>query len=103
MAHLGIVPKFFGYGRMSVRAKKVVRGHVSPSGRLSLPAEFRKAVGLERGGDVVVELDEREIRIRTLDDAIADAQALSQRLLAGKRNASLDDFLRERKANWKEP
>ena len=29
--------------------------------------------------------------------------ALSQRLLAGKRNASVDDFLKERKADWKEP
>ena len=88
---------------MSTDAKKFVRGHVSPTGRLSLPAEFRKAVGLERGGDVVVELDNREIRIRTLDDAIAEAQALSRRLLAGKRNASVDDFLKERKADWKEP
>src|SRR5262249_8483888 len=89
--------------RMRKSAKKFVRGHVSPSGRLSLPAEFRKAVGLERGGEVVVELDDREIRIRTLDDAIAEAQALSQRLLAGKRNASVDDFLKERRADWKEP
>ena len=78
---------------MKTYAKKIVRGHVSASGRLSLPAEFRKAVGLEHGGDVVVELDNREIRIRTLDDTIAEAQALSQRLLAGKRNASVDDFL----------
>src|SRR5689334_7454382 len=57
--------------KMNDQAKKLVRGHVSASGRLSLPAEFRKAVGLEQGGDVVVELDNREIRIRTLDDTIA--------------------------------
>jgi bifunctional DNA-binding transcriptional regulator/antitoxin component of YhaV-PrlF toxin-antitoxin module len=88
---------------MSEQAKKLLRGHVSSSGRLSLPAEFRKAIGLERGGDVVVELDNREIRIRTLDDVVDEAQALSRRLLAGKRNASVDDFLKERKADWKEP
>jgi len=88
---------------MGEQAKKLLRGHVSPSGRLSLPAEFRKAIGLERGGDVVVELDNREIRIRTLDDVVDEAQALSRRLLAGKRNASVDDFLKERKADWKEP
>ena len=50
-----------------------------------------------------MELDKREIRIRTLDDAITEAQALSRRLLAGERNASVDDFLKERKADWKEP
>ena len=88
---------------MSEQAKKLLRAHVSSSGRLSLPAEFRKAIGLERGGDVVVELDNREIRIRTLDDVVDEAQALSRRLLAGKRNASVDDFLKERKADWKEP
>ena len=45
-----------------------VRARVSESGRISLPAEFRKAVGLERGGDLVVELEGREIRIRPLDE-----------------------------------
>jgi bifunctional DNA-binding transcriptional regulator/antitoxin component of YhaV-PrlF toxin-antitoxin module len=88
---------------MGTQAKKVARGHVSPTGRVSLPAEFRRAVGLERGGDVVVELDGNDIRIRTIDEAVARAQAMSRRLLAGKRSASVDDFLKERKADWKEP
>ena len=39
--------------KMTEQARKLVRGHVSPAGRLSLPAEFRKAVGLEGGGNVV--------------------------------------------------
>jgi bifunctional DNA-binding transcriptional regulator/antitoxin component of YhaV-PrlF toxin-antitoxin module len=88
---------------MGTQAKKVLRGHVSPTGRVSLPAEFRRAVGLERGGDVVVELDGNDIRIRTIDEAVARAQAMSRRLLAGKRSVSVDDFLKERKADWKEP
>jgi AbrB family looped-hinge helix DNA binding protein len=49
---------------------------VSKSGRLSVPAEFRKAIGLEQGGDVVVELDDRQLRIITVRDAIARAQEL---------------------------
>jgi hypothetical protein len=51
----------------------------------------------------VVELDGNDIRIRTIDEAVARAQAMSRRLLAGKRSASVDDFLKERKADWKEP
>ena len=66
-------------------------------GRISLPAEFRKAVGLERGGDVVVELEGREIRIRTLDEVVAHAQALTHRLLRGKPDATVDAFLAERR------
>jgi AbrB family looped-hinge helix DNA binding protein len=70
---------------------------VSASGRLSLPAKFRKAVGLERGGEVVIELDDREIRIRTIDEVVGRAQALTRRLLGGKADASLDAFLAERR------
>jgi len=73
------------------------RGRVSESGRLSIPAEFRKAVGLERGGDVVVELDGREIRIRTVGEVLAQAQALTRRLIGGKPKASVDAFLFERR------
>jgi bifunctional DNA-binding transcriptional regulator/antitoxin component of YhaV-PrlF toxin-antitoxin module len=65
----------------------VMRGRVSGSGRLSIPAEFRKGVGLERGGDVVVELDGREIRIRTVGEVIAQAQALTRQLIGDKPEA----------------
>ena len=74
-----------------------VRGRVSESGRLSLPAEFRKAMGLERGGDVVVELEDREIRIRTVDEVVARAQALARELIGGKPGADVDSFLAERR------
>ena len=73
------------------------RGRVSVSGRLSIPAEFRKAVGLDHGGDVVVELAGREIRIRTVDEVIAQSQALTRRLIGTKPGASVDDFLAERR------
>jgi AbrB family looped-hinge helix DNA binding protein len=75
---------------------KSVRAKVTEAGRLSLPAELRKAVGLERGGDVVVELAGNEIRIRTVDAVVARAQDLTRRLLGGKTGATVDDFLAER-------
>lgn len=76
-----------------------VRVDISPSGRLSLPVEVRRAVGLEKGGTVMVDLDGGAIRIRTLDDVIAVAQD-SARQLAGK-GASVDDFLRVRRGLWR--
>ncbi len=87
---------------MTEQAKKLVRGHVSSSGRLSLPAEFRKAVGLEGGGNVVIELDGNDIRIRSIREAVARAQAMSRRLLAGKPGLSVDDFLAHRREDWGE-
>ena len=74
-----------------------VLARVSESGRLSIPAKFRKAIGLERGGEVVVELDGREIRITTVDEVVGRAQRLTRRLLGDKPNASLDAFLAERR------
>jgi AbrB family looped-hinge helix DNA binding protein len=85
---------------MTDLAKKYAKAHVSPSGRISLPAEFRKAVGLERGGNVIVEVDGKDIRIRTVAEIIAQAQKISRRLLKGKPHASVDDFLAERRRDW---
>jgi len=82
---------------------KIQHCHISKSGRMSLPAEFRRALGLEQGGNVVVELIDREIRIRTLDDVVKGAQAWSRRVLAGKPKVTVDDFLAERRQDWKEP
>jgi len=73
------------------------RGRVTESGRLSLPAELRRTVGLENGGDVVIELDGQTIRVRTVDEVVADAQALMKKLLAG-RKLTVDDFLADRLA-----
>jgi bifunctional DNA-binding transcriptional regulator/antitoxin component of YhaV-PrlF toxin-antitoxin module len=69
---------------------------ISKSGRLSIPAAFRKAAGLEHGGNVVVELADREIRIRSVPEAVARAQAISKRLLAGKPDITVDEFIAER-------
>src|SRR6266446_4687929 len=88
--------KFPERAKMSEQAKRAVRGHVSSSGRLSLPAEFRKAVGLERGGNVIVELDGNDIRIRTVNEAVARAQAIARHLFADKPGVSADDFVRHR-------
>ena len=74
-----------------------LKGRVSETGRLSIPADIRKAVGLERGGDVVIELVRREIRIRTIDEVVAQAQAIARRLTEGKPDASVDAFLAERR------
>ena len=74
-----------------------IHGRVTTSGRISLPAEFRKAVGLQDGGNVVVELAGDEIRIRSIDAVVARAQELSRRILGDGTEGSVDAFLAERK------
>ena len=74
-----------------------ILGRVSKSGRLSIPAQFRRAIGLGRGGDVIVELNGREIRIRTVAEVVTQAQTIARRLIEGKADASVEAFLAERR------
>lgn len=76
---------------MSARAK------VTPSGRLSLPAEIRRRHGLTGGGEVMIDDLGDAIVLRTVDQVVAGAQALARRLVQGKEGASVDDFLAERR------
>ncbi len=69
---------------------------VMPDGRISLPAGLRRKHGLTGGGDVIVEDAGDAIILRTLDQVVARAQALSRKLTDGRQGATLDDFLAER-------
>jgi bifunctional DNA-binding transcriptional regulator/antitoxin component of YhaV-PrlF toxin-antitoxin module len=67
-------------------------GRVSASGRLSLPAEVRREVGLEKGGPVRIDLIDGSIRIRTMSEVKDRIRALARSTgLTG--NASVSDFL----------
>ena len=76
---------------------KAVIGRVSVSGRLSIPADFRKAVGLGRGGNVVIELAGGEIRIRTVGEVVAHAQKLTRAMLSDKHQGTVEAFLADRR------
>jgi AbrB family looped-hinge helix DNA binding protein len=70
---------------------------VSPSGRLSIPAKQRKALGLEGGGMVVASVQDGELRIRTVRAVVDELCAL----LAPALNASgdtVDQFIADRRA-----
>lgn len=69
---------------------------VMPDGRVSLPAELRRRHGLAEGGEVIVEDTGDAIVLRTVDQAVSRAQAISRRLVAGRVGATVDDFLAER-------
>ena len=76
---------------MSSRAK------VTVAGRLSLPVDIRKRHGLAAGGDVVIDDTGDAIVIRTVAQVVANAQAISRRLLAGKPDETVDDFIADRR------
>jgi bifunctional DNA-binding transcriptional regulator/antitoxin component of YhaV-PrlF toxin-antitoxin module len=67
-------------------------GRVSSSGRLSLPAEVRREVGLENGGPVRIDLIDGSIRIRTMSEVKDRIRALA-RSTGLTDKASVSDFL----------
>lgn len=71
------------------------RGRVSEAGRLSLPAELRRAVGLERGGLVRIEIVDGAIRIRTMKEVRDHIRALA-RESGLMEKTSVADFIRYR-------
>lgn len=76
---------------------KSILARIDPAGRLSIPAQHRRALGLEGGGPVVVAFEGGEVRVRPVAAVMAELQAEAARLLAGP-GASVDAFLAERRA-----
>ena len=70
---------------------------VMENGRMSLPVELRRRMGLANGGEVVVEDRGDRLVLRTVQQAVAKAQALSRKALAKSPNASVEDFISERR------
>ena len=72
------------------------RLRLSENGRIVIPASFRKALGIEAGDELVLRLQEDELRITTQQRRIRRAQERARRYL--KRGESLvDELLAERR------
>ncbi len=73
-----------------------VSTQVGPEGRIVIPAAYRRLLGIESGGHVIMLLEEGEIRLIGRDGAIARAQALVAPYLENE-STSTDAFLAERR------
>ena len=56
-----------------------MRINVLPNGRLVLPAPLRRRLGIERGGQLIAELEGDTVRLTTPDQALDEARALFRR------------------------
>jgi len=70
---------------------------MAANGRLSVPAKFRKALGLEEGGMVVLSLQDGEIRIRPVGVVLAEVQALVAPYLKASGD-TVEQFLADKRA-----
>ena len=74
-----------------------IRVRISETGRVSIPADVRKIMGLEHGGVVTMELDGNDLRIRTLREGVARAQAVARRLVGDGGDILSDELIAERR------
>lgn len=65
-------------------------------GRLVIPTEYRRRLGLETGDEVLMRLDEEGLHLSTPAQAVARAQALVRRYIPEERSLS-DELISERR------
>ncbi len=73
-----------------------VKTRMSKDGRLVVPATFRKALGIKPGDELVIVLEEGELRVLGARQAIARAQSLVRRYVPEGRSLS-QELIQERR------
>jgi len=70
---------------------------IDESGRLVVPARFRRALGIRGRETVVVGMVGDSLRVRTIDGALERLQRLARRKRPDDRTSAVDAFIAERR------
>ncbi len=87
----------------NTKAEEYMRGtntKIAEGGRVVIPAEHRRQLGLEIGDEVIVRVEGGELRILTRAEAIKRAQEKVRRHVKGSRSL-VDELSAERRAEAK--
>ena len=77
-----------------MNSQKLTR--VNPNGRIVIPARFRKALGIDVGDEVLLRMENNELRITTLKRRLARAQQLVRKHMRRGRSLS-EELIAERR------
>jgi AbrB family looped-hinge helix DNA binding protein len=72
------------------------RMRVNENGRVVIPASYRKALGINVGDEVVLRIEDEELRITTLKRRLAQAQRRVRRYVKPGRSLA-DELIAERR------
>lgn len=70
---------------------------ITEGGRIVIPAEFRRALGLNVGDELLMQLEDGELRLFTLEQGIKRAQETYRKYVPADRDL-VDELIRERHA-----
>ena len=73
-----------------------IKTKVGQGGRIVLPVEFRKAMGIKPGDEVILAFKDGEVRVFTRQMAITRAQGMLKHIAPGRSVA--DELIQERRA-----
>jgi len=73
---------------------------IAEGGRLVIPVELRRELGLEIGDEVIVRVEDNELRILTRSEAVKRAQEKVRRHVKGSRSL-VDELSAERRTEAK--
>ncbi|PAX54540.1 AbrB family transcriptional regulator [Brunnivagina elsteri CCALA 953] len=75
---------------------QTIKTKISEGGRVVIPSEYRKQLGLEVGDEVMIQLVDGEMRIFTLEQAVKRSQQIVRRYIPEGRSLS-GELLEERR------
>ena len=78
-----------------------VQVKVSPNGRIVIPADVRRQLGIEKGGTLTLDVDEFGVTLTTGKQRVRKAQQLYAKMMEGKPRMSVDEFLKFRREEAK--
>ena len=73
-----------------------VKTRIGEGGRIVIPAEYRQALGLNVGDEVILRLEDGQVHILTLKQAIRRVQELVSRYVPQGRSLA-DELIAERR------
>lgn len=76
---------------------KSKRVRVDPAGRIVLPATIRKTLEIRNGDVLVISVNDRSVRLHTVDAALERVRAIARRKRATDSNI-VDQFIAERRS-----
>lgn len=71
------------------------------NGRVVIPAEYRRAMGIKEGDEIVLVLENKELRLMTVQAAVAHAQQVFGALHGNGKHSLVDVFIADRRAEVK--
>ena len=73
-----------------------LKTRLGKGGRIVIPAEYRRELGMEPGDEIILHLDEEGLRLYTPAQAVARAQTLVRRYVPEEQKLS-EELISERR------